>query len=230
MNILIVEDDAALRDGLVDLMRADGHTVAAAGDGAEAVKRGTTCDFDLVILDLMLPKLDGVQVCHELRQVRPGLLVLMLTARGTEDDKVQGLGVGADDYMTKPFGARELLARVGALGRRARSMPADAQVIEIDGCRFDLGRCRALRGEVTIALTPREAGIIRWLYRHRGRAVTRAELLEQLWAVPGDLATRTVDMTIANLRKKIEQDPSDPKIIVSVTGLGYAWGQARAPA
>ena len=225
MHILIVEDEPALRDGLVDLLSADGHTVEAVGDGAEAVKVGTSSDFDLVVLDLMLPKLDGVQVCHELRQARPGLLVLMLTARGTEDDKVQGLGAGADDYMTKPFGARELLARVQAFDRRARAMPADAQMIERDGCQFDLGRCRAARGEVEIALTPREAGIIRWLYRHRGRAVPRAELLEQLWAVPGDLATRTVDMTIANLRKKIERDPGHPQIIVSVTGVGYAWGE-----
>ena len=226
MHILIVEDDAALRDGLVDLTRGDGHTVEAVGDGAEAVRLGTTSDFDLVILDLMLPKLDGVQVCDELRRARPGLLVLMLTARATEDDKVQGLGAGADDYMTKPFGARELLARIQSLGRRARSIPADAQLIERDGCQFDLGRCKAARGELTISLTPREAGIIRWLYRHSGRAVPRAELLEQLWSVPGDMATRTVDMTIANLRKKIERDPADPRIIVSVTGVGYAWGQS----
>ena len=223
MNILIVEDDATLRDGLVDLVHAEGHEVESVGDGAEAVKRGTESDFDLVILDLMLPKLDGIEVCNELRKVKPGLLVLMLTARGTEDDKVTGLGAGADDYMTKPFSARELLARVQAMQRRAKSMPSDAQTIESDGCEFDLSRCVATRGDNVMSLTAREAGVIRWLYRHKGRAITRAELLEQLWSVPGSLATRTVDMTIANLRKKIEQDPSDPKIIVSVTGVGYAW-------
>lgn len=226
MHILIVEDDTALREGLLDLTRAEGHTVEAVSDGVAAVKVGTSSDFDLVILDLMLPGLDGIQVCSELRQARPSMLVLMLTARGTEDDKVQGLGAGADDYMTKPFGARELLARIKALDRRARSMPADAQLIEQDGCSFDLGRCQARRGKTSIALTPREAGIIRWLYRHQDRAVTRAELLEQLWAVPGNIATRTVDMTIANLRKKIEREPTTPKIIVSVTGVGYAWGQS----
>ena len=225
MKILIVEDDAALREGLVDLIHAEGHTVEAVGDGLEAVKRGTESDFDMVVLDLMLPKLDGIEVCNELRKSKPGLLVLMLTARGTEDDKVTGLSAGADDYVTKPFSPRELLARVQALQRRARSMPAEVQVVESDGCRFDLGKCVAMRGEVEISLTAREAGVIRWLHRHSERAVTRAELLEQLWSVPGDLATRTVDMTVANLRKKIERDPSAPKIIVSVTGVGYAWGK-----
>jgi len=190
MNILIVEDDAVLRDGLVDLIHADGHTVEAVGDGEQAVKRGTESDFDLVVLDLMLPKLDGIEVCNQLRKAKPGLLVLMLTARGTEDDKVTGLSAGADDYVTKPFSPRELLARLHALQRRARSMPTEAQEIESGGCRFDLGQCVAMRGDVSISLTAREAGVIRWLYRHKGRAVTRAELLEQLWSVPGDLATQ----------------------------------------
>jgi len=226
MKILIVEDDLSLRDGLVDLVRADGHEVVAVGDGEAAVKRGTAEDFDLVILDGMLPKLDGIEVCQQLRQTRPGLLVLMLTARGSENDKVQGLSAGADDYMTKPFGARELLARIGALQRRARAMPQEPDVIEADGCRFDLGKCVAQRGEESIQLTAREAGIVRWLYRHRTRAVPRAELLEQLWSVPGSLETRTVDMTIANLRKKIESNPSDPRIIQSVKGVGYAWGDS----
>jgi two-component system response regulator RegX3 len=225
MRILIVEDEQTLREGLVDLIRADGHEVDAVGDGLEAVTLGTAQEFDLVILDLMLPGLDGVEVARELRQIRPGVLILMLTARSTENEKVEGLTAGADDYMTKPFGARELLARVQALARRTRISPSEPEIIEKDGCRFDLGRCEAQRDDHVITLTAREAGIIRWLKRHHLRAVSRAELLEQLWSVPGSLETRTVDMTIANLRKKIERDPSQPNIIVSVKGVGYAWGE-----
>lgn len=224
MKILVVEDEAVLRDGLVDLLAGDGHEVQAVGDGASAVELGTEQIFDLVLLDLMLPKMDGIQVCHHLRKAKPGMLILMLTARGAEADKVQGLSVGADDYVTKPFGAKELLARVTALGRRARVAPSDAQVIDVDDCHIDLSRCHAARNGQSIALTPREVGILRWLYRHKSRAVSRAELLEQVWAAPGDLETRTVDMTIANLRKKLERDPSEPQIIVSVKGVGYAWG------
>ena len=224
MKILVVEDEPALRSGLVDLLSGDGHETRAVGDGRKAVDLGTNEAFDLVVLDLALPKVDGLEVCHRLRQARPGLLVLMLTARASEDQKVQGFGAGADDYVTKPFGARELLARVDALGRRAGQATTEPEILEADGCTLDLGRCELRRGELTGSLTAREAGILRWLYRHRSRAVSRAELLEQVWAVPGDLETRTVDMTIANLRKKIERDPGAPGIIVSVKGIGYAWG------
>jgi DNA-binding response OmpR family regulator len=224
MKILVVEDEPVLRDGLTDLLKGAGHAVTPVGDGAEAVARGTGEGFDLVLLDLMLPKLDGIEVCRRLRKARPEMPVLMLTARGAEEDKVRGLKVGADDYVTKPFGARELLARVEALGRRAGRVPAEPERMASDGCQFDLGRCEAQRGKKPFPLTPREAGILRWLHRHRTRAVTRAELLEQVWGAPGDLETRTVDMAIANLRQKIERDPAAPRIIVSVKGLGYAWG------
>jgi DNA-binding response OmpR family regulator len=149
----------------------------------------------------------------------------MLTARGSEDDKVAGLDAGADDYLTKPFAVRELLARINALGRRAASAPTEPEIVEADGCSIDLGRLQASRGDTAVALTPREAGILRWLHRHRARAVPRAELLERIWGSSSDLQTRTVDMTIANLRQKIERDPSYPKIIVTVTGTGYAWAE-----
>ena len=149
----------------------------------------------------------------------------MLTARGAEEDKVRGLKTGADDYVTKPFGARELLARVEALGRRARSAPSAPEVLEIDGCRFDLGRLEMKRGKASVSLTPREGGLLRFLHLHRARAVSRAEILEQVWGAPGDLETRTVDMMVANLRQKIEKDPTQPRILVSVKGAGYAWGE-----
>ena len=227
MNILVVEDDPMLRDGLADLLSGAGHQVEAVADGAAGARQGREQTYDLVILDLMLPRLDGIEVCRRLRTVRPMLPILMLTARGAEEDKVKGLRSGADDYVTKPFGARELLARVEALGRRARAAPAEPEVLEADGCVFDLGRCVARRGEREIALTAREVGILRWLHRHRKRSVSRAELLEQVWGTVGTLQTRTVDMTIAKLRQKIEQDPSKPEIIMTVTGVGYAWAAGR---
>jgi DNA-binding response OmpR family regulator len=225
MRILVVEDDPLLRDGLVDLLKGAGHVVDMVSDGLTATKRGLDPELDLVLLDVMLPKLDGIEVCHRLRKARPDLPILMLTAKGAEDDKVRGLKVGADDYVTKPFGSRELLARIAALGRRAKSAPTEPEIIEIDGCRFDLGHCEARRARNAISLTPREVGILRWLHRHRARTVSRSELLEQVWGATAEMETRTVDVTIANLRQKIERDHSDPKIIVSVKGVGYAWGR-----
>ncbi len=226
MKILVVEDEPVLRDGLVDLLTSSGHEVEAVGDGAAAVERGTADAFELILLDWMLPKLEGPEVCRKLKTVRPALPIIMLTAKGSEEDKVKGLKIGADDYMTKPFGIKELLARVEAVGRRARASETDSDELAVDGCVLDLGRCEAQRGETPVSLTPREVGILRWLHRFRKRAVSRAELLESVWGVPGTLETRTVDMAIANLRQKIESDAAHPRIIVSVKGVGYAWGES----
>lgn len=214
--MLVVEDEASLREGISDLLRGDGHTVVAAADGRAGLETGTGDNFDVVVLDLMLPRLDGIEVCRRLRAAKPGLPILMLTARGSEDDKVRGLGEGADDYVTKPFSARELLARVRALGRRAPQVAADE--VAIDGGTIDLARMVVVRGDVRTALTPREVGIVRWLHRHRERVVSRAELLEQVFGQRGDLQTRAVDMAIAVLRKKLGAE-----LIVSVKGAGYAW-------
>jgi DNA-binding response OmpR family regulator len=222
VRILVVEDEPGLRDGLVDLLTGDGHSVVSAADGASAAERGVAEAFDLVLLDLMLPRLDGIEVCRRLRAARPGMPILMLTARGSEDDKVRGLGEGADDYVTKPFGARELLARVRALGRRSPSEHVER--IDVDGTVLDLAMLFVQRDGEKTPLTPREAGMLRWLHRHAGRAVTRAELLEHVFGQRGDLQTRAVDMAIAVLRKKVEKDPAKPRIIVSVKGAGYAWG------
>jgi DNA-binding response OmpR family regulator len=226
VRILVVEDEASLRDGIVDLLSGDGHTVTAVGDGVAGVEAGLRDPFDLVVLDLMLPRLDGMEVCRRLRAARPGMPILMLTARGSEDDKVRGLIEGADDYVTKPFSARELLARVRVLGRRA---PAGESLdeVQVDGAVIDLARMTVMRGDQRVALTPREVGIVRWLYRNKDRVVTRAELLEQVFGQRGDLQTRAVDMAIAVLRKKLEADPAKPTLIVSVKGAGYAWRLAR---
>jgi len=224
MNILIVEDEPGLRTALTDLLTQAGHQVTAVGDGDSALVEGRNPNVALVLLDLMIPKRGGLTVCEILRRARPELFIVILTAKGAEDQKVEGLGRGADDYVTKPFGARELLARVAAFERRIADKPAESEELFADGCTFNLGRLTASRDGDEKILTAREAAILRFLFKQRARAVTRAELLENVWQTSGDLATRTVDMTIANLRQKIERDPAQPKIVVTVKGLGYAWG------
>jgi two-component system response regulator RegX3 len=226
VRVLVVEDEPALREGISDLLRGDGHSVTAVGDGVAGVEAGLGELFELVVLDLMLPRLDGIEVCRRLRSARPGLPILMLTARGAEDDKVRGLGEGADDYVTKPFSARELLARVRALGRRAPATESLDEV-QVDGAVIDLAHMVVVRGDHRTPLSPREVGIVRWLFRHQDRIVTRAELLEQVFGQRGDLQTRAVDMAIAVLRKKLERDPAKPELIISVKGAGYAWRLAR---
>jgi two-component system response regulator RegX3 len=226
VRILVIEDEASLREGLVDLLTGDGHEVVGVADGVAGVEAGLREVWQLVLLDLMLPRLSGIEVCRKLRAARPGLPIVMLTARGAEDDKVRGLGEGADDYVTKPFSARELLARVRAVGRRAPAGDS-LDLVEGEGVRIDLARMVVVRDGTQLALTPREVGIVRWLHRHRDRVVTRAELLEQVFGQRGDLQTRAVDMAIAVLRKKVEAEPARPTLIVSVKGAGYAWGVPR---
>lgn len=223
MRILVVEDESSLREGLVDLLEGDGHEVTAVDNGASAVELGLSTPFDLVVLDIMLPRLSGIDVCRQLRSARPGLSILMLTALGSEDDKVTGLLEGADDYLTKPFGARELLARVRAMSRRHLGAPVE-ETIHIDGAAIDLGQLRVMRDTTEQQITAREAGILRLLLQHAERPVTRSELLEHVWGARADLETRAVDMAIATLRKKIERDPREPRIIRTIKGAGYMIG------
>jgi two-component system response regulator RegX3 len=227
MQLLLVEDERSLREALVDLLSRAGHGVTAVDDGERGLAAGLAGEFDLALLDLMLPKLDGLVLCQRLREKYRDMGIILLTARGAEEDKVRGFAVGADDYITKPFGAKELLARIEALGRRVQSSGSPNR-IEFDGCTLDLGMCRAQRGVAVVSLTAREVEILRCLHRHRGRALSRGELLEQVWLAPADLQTRTVDMTIANLRAKIEQDPARPRIVLTVKGVGYAFGDSPA--
>ena len=221
----MVEDEAGLREGIRDLMSGDGHEVTAVADGQAAVDVGTKEPFDIVLLDLMLPKLDGIEVCRRLRAARPGLAILMLTSRGSENDKVLGLGEGADDYVTKPFAARELLARVRALGRRHLGN-TDAETFRHDGLTLDFGKLTGTLDDKSFALSLKEAGIIRMLIRSKPNAVSRADLLESVWGSRGDLETRAVDMAIATLRKKIERIASKPQLLLTVKGVGYRWGEA----
>jgi two-component system, OmpR family, alkaline phosphatase synthesis response regulator PhoP len=229
MHILIVEDEPSLREGLHELLDAHGHDVISLGtaelawDQLQSARNGESCGIDLILLDWMLPGMDGRALCRQVRAANLEVGVLMLTARGSEEDKVTGLREGADDYLTKPFGMNELLARIDSLARRLPQSSRALQ-LEIDGCDLDLGRCQAIRNGIEQSLTAREAAILRLLWKHRDRAVGRDELLEKVWSAPGDLQTRTVDMAIVKLRQKIERDASRPKIVVTMKGIGYAWG------
>lgn len=225
-HIVVVEDEPAIRRGVADALRASGYAVTEAGDGvngaAEAVKPGV----NLVLLDLMLPRKHGLDVLTELRRSRPSLPVIILTARGTEDDRVRGLKMGADDYVVKPFSARELLARVEALLRRSQATRAsDAVGIRLGRAVIDLERREVCwseqeRGE----LSETESAILAFLIQHRKRAVSREELLTRVWGIePQGLETRTVDMHIARLRTKL-RDPSGkqcPEAILTVRAHGY---------
>ena len=225
-KLLVVDDEKNLRMVVQKEMARQGHEVECASDGEAAWEMLEEQDFDVLLCDINMPRLDGMEVCRRLRAARPGTPILLLTARGSEDDKVRGLMEGADDYVTKPFSARELLARVRVLGRRAPAGDSLDEIHQGDAV-IDLARMVVSRGDARVALTPREVGIVRWLYRHRERVVSRAELLEQVFGQRGDLATRAVDMAIAVLRKKLEVDPARPQLIVSIKGAGYAWGLAR---
>jgi len=168
----------------------------------------------------------AISMCAALRARDPVIPILLLTERGLVEDRVAGLRAGADDCVEVPYAPSQMMARVDALGRRARLVPPLPEIIEADGCMFDLTRCLAVRDGKVIALSPREAELLRWLHRHRERAVERKEILEHVFGVSPNIESRSVDMAISTLRKKIERAPDRPAIIVSVKGLGYAWGVA----
>lgn len=219
---MLVEDEPTLRLGLVDLLSGDGHQVESAAEGTRGLALALGEAFDLIVLDWMLPGMAGIEICRRVRAARPGVPIMMLTARGDEADKVRGLTDGADDYVTKPFSARELLARVRVLGRRAPQ--GQLEQLSVDGAMFDFARLTVTRNGHVQELAPREVGMLRLLHERAGRVVSRAEILEQVFGQRGDLQTRAVDMAIAVLRKKIERDAGAPAIIVSIKGAGYAWG------
>ncbi len=224
-RVLIVEDEPSLAEGLLEALTFQGYECEIAGDGVVGYDRARAGGHDLMILDVMLPERSGFEVIKQLRKEGNKIPTIMLTAKGADEDKVRGLKLGADDYVTKPFGLPELLARVGAQLRRARMARGDGETFEIDRIRFDLGRLQAMRDEETLDLTPREGEILRHLRSREGNVVTRDEFLLDVWGYPtANVETRTVDNTLAALRKKIERDPARPAIIVTVRGKGYKWG------
>jgi DNA-binding response OmpR family regulator len=230
VKILVVEDDPAIRRGLVDALGFAGYATLEAGDGPEGLAAALGSGCDLMVLDLILPGCDGLEVLREVRAARAGLPVIVLTARGAEDDRVRGLGRGADDYVVKPFSLRELLARVAAVLRRAAERPPEVQRIEFAGGRADLQRGEArLDDGRRCELSGREVELLRYLARHRDRAISRDELLERVWGIdPANLNTRTIDMHVARLREKLGDDPAEPRIILTARGRGYMLGLVEA--
>jgi DNA-binding response OmpR family regulator len=224
-RIVVVEDEPAIRRGVVDLLRASGYEVVEAPDGVKGLAEASRPDVDLVLLDLMLPRKDGLEVLRELRQFRPAVPVIVLTARGTEEDRVRGLKMGADDYVVKPFAARELLARVEAVLRRALGQTAMVGRARLGHAVIDLERREVSWGEGRRGeLSETECAVLAFLVAHRKRAVSRDELLSRVWGIePAGLETRTIDMHIARLRTKL-RDPSGkptPEAILTVRSHGY---------
>ena len=220
-RILVVEDDPAILNGLLDVLVFNGYDVEGAADGRDGLQNALDEAFDLVILDVMLPSLDGFSICRRIRERKPAQGILMLTAKGAEDDVVTGFQSGADDYVSKPFSLRELLVRVEALLRRAGKLTGQAD-IRHRGIHFRGKTLEAVSGETIMALTRREMDIIVYLHRHQDRIVSKKELLTDVWHyADADIETRTVDIHMLKLRKKIAQLIGECPFIQTVRGEGY---------
>ena len=218
-RILVVEDEPQLALGLEDDLRLEGYDVEVSRDGEAASLRAREQPFDLIILDVMLPRKDGFEVCRELRRAGLRTPVILLTAKTQESDKVLGLEIGADDYVTKPFSPRELRARVKAVLRRAAGeMP---EIYLFGDAQVDFSRGELRRGGRPVDLTALEFKLLAAFIRHRGHMLTRGRLLDEIWGSATFVTDRVVDTHITNLRKKIEPDPAKPRYLVSVRGLGY---------
>jgi two-component system, OmpR family, alkaline phosphatase synthesis response regulator PhoP len=221
-SILLVEDEEALRMIVGDRLRSGGYLVDYAADGDEAFDKVTKISFDLIILDVMLPHRDGFAVCRNIREAGLVTPILMLTARAHTTDKVAALRMGADDYITKPFDMRELIARTEALFRRApiRS-PASAERFQFGPVTVDLSGTELARNGIQVNLTAREFQLLRYFIEHAGTTLSRDVLLSQVWGYKNGAFTRTVDVHVAGLRQKLERDPKHPEFILTVQGLGY---------
>lgn len=224
-TILIVEDDPAIRRALADALKFHTYSVREAADGQAGLHAALASDIDLVLLDLLMPKKDGITLLTELRRSRARLPVIILTARGQEQDRVKGLKAGADDYVVKPFSVVELIARVEAVLRRSAERPTTLRTLTIAGRTIDFERREVALGGATgtrVVLSDMESRVLEYLSANRGRAVAREELLSNVWAVdPRNSGTRTVDMTIARLREALADNPSEPVVILTVRGKGY---------
>ncbi|MBN1902183.1 response regulator transcription factor [Candidatus Sumerlaeota bacterium] len=223
-KVLIVEDDAAIRRGLADALAFSGYDTLEAGDADRGMDMAVKVDFDLLLLDLVLPHGDGFEILKKARQTRPTLPVIILTARGEETDRVKGLNLGADDYVVKPFSVKELLARVEAVLRRSPERPMDIGEIRIPEGVVDFSRCEArFASGDRIELSEREMELLRYLAQNSGRVISREEILSHVWRINprGVYETRTIDMHIARLREKLRDNPDNPRIILTVRGMGY---------
>ena len=219
-RVLIVEDDVAIATALEDDLRLEGYVVEVVHDGPSAIERGSRPDVDLIVLDVMLPGKDGFDVCRELRRRGVETSILLLTARGSETDKVLGLDLGADDYVTKPYSPKELRARIRVLLRRSKPDVAP-DIVEFGECALDFTRGELRRGGKPVAVTPLEFKLLALFVRRPGRVLTRRVLIDQAWGRDTAITERVVDNQIANLRKKIESSSAEPRFLKSVRGIGY---------
>jgi len=219
-RILVVEDEPAIALGLEDDLRMEGYDVEVARDGVTGSERGQGGTFDLIILDVMLPQKDGFEVCREVRRAGIRIPILMLTAKARETEKVMGLELGADDYVTKPFGTKELRARIKALLRRANG-ESDPDIFRFGDVEVDFARGEVRRNGLAVDLTPIEFKLLGLFIRARGRVLSRDQLIDGVWGKDAFTSARIVDNHIANLRRKIEEDPAEPVYLRNVRGLGY---------
>lgn len=229
-RILLIEDDAAIRQGVADALRYAGYWTLEAGNIPDGLETARSADIDLILLDLVLPGSPGqggLDILKDVRASRPTLPVIIMTARGEESERVLGLRLGADDYVVKPFGIKEMLARVEAVLRRSPQRPVDVSTIKIPGGTADLARCevRFTTGE-RAELSEKEMELLRYLASNPDRAISRDELLSAVWRIdPRGAETRTIDMHVARLREKLRDDPNDPKIILTIRGKGYSFAK-----
>ena len=229
LQVLTIEDDPAIRRGIVDALRFAGYDTLEAADGQLGLEMATKRQFDLLLLDLVLPKCDGFSILAEVRRLRPTLPVIILTARGEEADRVRGLRDGADDYVVKPFSVKELLARVEAVLRRTPERPDDISEVRVRGGVVDLARreIRFTKGGRS-ELSEREVELLRYLAANSGRAISREELMANVWRIsPQGLTTRTIDMHVTRLREKLRDDPAEPTILLTVRGKGYMFQMTK---
>jgi two-component system alkaline phosphatase synthesis response regulator PhoP len=221
-RILLIEDEPGLSLTLADLLSNEGYQVEAAMDGFKGLERAVNGGFDLIVLDLMLPGMNGLEVCRELRRRGKDTAILMLTAKSLLTDRVVGLKLGADDYLTKPFEPPELLARIEALLRRVKkSQPSMLTSFQFDDIAIDFERASVTRGGAPVAMAAKELELLRYLIERRGSVVSREELLEGVWEYQPGVSSRTIDVHIAWLRQKLEENPQTPRHIHTVRGVGY---------
>ena len=220
-KILVVEDEPAMVAGLRDNFEFEGYEVITAHDGIEGLQRALEESPDLVVLDVMMPRMSGLEVCKQLRAKRASLPIIMLTARGQEIDKVVGLELGADDYVTKPFSIRELLDRVKSVLRRTAVLPKDKEQHSFSDVEVDLRRCRVVRSGKALDISSKEFDLLKYFICHSGETLSRDRLLEDVWGYENYPTTRTVDTHLVRLRQKLEPDPEQPQYFLTVHGTGY---------
>lgn len=220
-KILVVEDELAIRNGLIDNLEIEGYEVDQAEDGKMGLEKILHNKYNLIILDVMMPGLSGFDVCKKTRAAGNNTPIILLTAKGEEIDKVLGLELGADDYITKPFGLRELLARVKALLRRSENNTAQTEELTFGRLKINFATFLAVSDGIEVSLSHREFEILKYLFDHKNETVTRDDLLKDVWGHQSKITTRTVDNFILKLRQKIEDDINHPRIILTIYGIGY---------